>query len=268
MTNRTAKTAKKTAGKAERKMLSASEKKEGLRKVIQQKLEHAKKKGAEEKKNAQQKEAEAAKKPKRKTETAKKETKNRMTNAIKALAQWKESIPQDGLLDFCVSHPGAYCLFYRNKTDRMALQKSAETSGKIGSDEAAKSFLLSGIKIGLHLILILTIAGNLGVDKTSVGAALVGSAGVAISSGFGGRLIQFCRRTDHHVPAPVFRWRLHHRKWKKTEGTVQKIELYYTTLMTIDSRRIVIPNSVLTNDSITTKRRWKKKTGDQSGNFL
>ena len=23
-----------------------------------------------------------------------------MTNAIKALAQWKESIPQDGLLDF------------------------------------------------------------------------------------------------------------------------------------------------------------------------
>lgn len=55
-----------------------------------------------------------------------------MTNAIKALAQWKESIPQDGLLDFVLkSHPGADRLFYRNKTDRMALQKSAETSGKI-----------------------------------------------------------------------------------------------------------------------------------------
>ena len=67
---------KKTAGKAERKMLSASEKKEGLRKVIQQKLETAEKKGAEEKEKRTAKEAEAAKKPKeKKTVTAKKETK-------------------------------------------------------------------------------------------------------------------------------------------------------------------------------------------------
>ena len=56
------------------------------------------------------------------------------------------------------------------------------------------------------------------------------------------------------------------RHLKFGEGTVQKIELYYTTLMTIDSRRIVIPNSVLTNDSITNvtameKRRLEIKVG-------
>ena len=74
-TNRTAKTAKKTAGKAEGKALSATEKKEGLRKVIQQKLETAEKKGAEEKEKRTAKEAEAAKKPKEKKKvTAKKET--------------------------------------------------------------------------------------------------------------------------------------------------------------------------------------------------
>ena len=74
-TNRTAKTAKKTAGKVEGKTLSASEKKEGLRKVIQQKLETAEKKGAEEKEKRTAKEAEAAKKPKEKKKvTAKKET--------------------------------------------------------------------------------------------------------------------------------------------------------------------------------------------------
>ena len=74
-TNRTAKTAKKTAGKAERKTLSVTEKKEGLRKVIQQKLETAEKKGAEEKEKRTAKEAEAAKKPKEKKKvTAKKET--------------------------------------------------------------------------------------------------------------------------------------------------------------------------------------------------
>lgn len=47
-------------------MLSATEKKEGLRKVIQQKLETAEKKGAEEKEKRTAKEAEAAKKPKEK----------------------------------------------------------------------------------------------------------------------------------------------------------------------------------------------------------
>ena len=74
-TNRTAKTAKKTAGKAEGKTLSVTEKKEGLRKVIQQKLETAEKKGAEEKEKRTAKEAEAAKKPKEKKKvTAKKET--------------------------------------------------------------------------------------------------------------------------------------------------------------------------------------------------
>ena len=74
-TNRTAKTAKKTAGKAEGKTLSVTEKKEGLRKVIQQKLETAEKKGAEEKEKRTAKETEAAKKPKEKKKvTAKKET--------------------------------------------------------------------------------------------------------------------------------------------------------------------------------------------------
>ena len=56
--------------------MSATENKEGLRKVIQQKLETAEKKGAEEKEKRTAKEAEAAKKPKeKKTVTAKKETK-------------------------------------------------------------------------------------------------------------------------------------------------------------------------------------------------
>ena len=50
------------------------------------------------------------------------------------------------------------------------------------------------------------------------------------------------------------------------EGTVEKIELYYTTLMTVDSRQIVIPNSTLTGNSITNvtamdKRRLEIKVG-------
>ena len=189
-----------------------------------------------------------------------------MTNAIKALAQWKGSIPQDGILDFVLKVILALIVYFiGTKLIGWLCKNLRKHLVKFGRDEAAKSFLLSGIKIGLHLILILTIAGNLGVDKTSV-AALVGSAGVAISlalqgglSNFaGGLIIMFLR------PFSVGDYII--ENGEKTEGTVQKIELYYTTLMTIDSRRIVIPNSVLTNDSITNvtameKRRLEIKVG-------
>ena len=172
-----------------------------------------------------------------------------MMNALKSLAQWKGSIPQGGLLDFVLKVILALIVYFiGTKLIGWFCKKLRKQLMKFGSDEATKSFLLSGIKIGMHLILILTIAGNLGVDKTSV-AALVGSAGVAISlalqgglSNFaGGLIIMFLR------PFSVGDYII--ENGEKTEGTVQKIELYYTTLMTIDSRRIVIPNSVLTNDT-------------------
>ena len=189
-----------------------------------------------------------------------------MMNALKSLVQWKGSIPQGGLLDFVLKVILALIVYFiGTKLIGWFCKKLRKQLMKFGSDEATKSFLLSGIKIGMHLILILTIAGNLGVDKTSV-AALVGSAGVAISlalqgglSNFaGGLIIMFLR------PFSVGDYII--ENGEKTEGTVQKIELYYTTLMTIDSRRIVIPNSVLTNDSITNvtameKRRLEIKVG-------
>ena len=34
------------------------------------------------------------------------------------------------------------------------------------------------------------------------------------------------------------------------EGTVVKIDLFYTTLSTVDNRRITVPNGALTNSSI------------------
>lgn len=192
-----------------------------------------------------------------------------MTNAIKALAQWKESIPQDGLLDFVLKVILALIVYFiGTKLIGWLCKNLRKHLVKFGSDEAAKSFLLSGIKIGLHLILILTIAGNLGVDKTSV-AALVGSARRGDQFGFAGWLIQLCRRTDHHVPAPVFRWRLHHRKWGKDRGngTEDRTVLHHAD----DHRQPSDRDSQFCAD----KRQYhecngdgKKKTGDQSGNFL
>ena len=95
---------------------------------------------------------------------------------------------------------------------------------------------------------------------------MLASAGVAVSlalkdglSNFaGGLIIMFLR------PFSVGDYIV--ENGENNEGTVEKIELYYTTLATTDSRRIVIPNSQLTGNSITNvtaadKRRLEIKVG-------
>ena len=181
-----------------------------------------------------------------------------MTNAIKALAQWKGSIPQDGILDFVLKVILALIVYFiGTKLIGWLCKNLRKHLVKFGSDEAAKSFLLSGIKIGLHLILILTIAGNLGVDKTSV-AALVGSAGVAISlalqgglSNFAGGLIVLLFK-----PYKVGDW----IESQGVSGTVKEIQIFHTILTTGDNKVIYIPNGamssgVVTNYNTQTTRR-------------
>ena len=186
-----------------------------------------------------------------------------MMNALKSLVQWKGSIPQGGLLDFVLKVILALIVYFiGTKLIGWFCKKLRKQLMKFGSDEATKSFLLSGIKIGMHLILILTIAGNLGVDKTSV-AALVGSAGVAISlalqgglSNFaGGLIIMFLR------PFSVGDYII--ENGEKTEGTV----LHDAD----DHRQPPDRDSELRADERQyheCNRDGKKKAGDQGRNFL
>lgn len=190
-----------------------------------------------------------------------------MTDTIKAAWVWlTDSTRSDSPVDFLLKVILALVVYgVGSKVIAWMCRLLRKQLTRFGTDEAAKSFLLSLVKIGMHAILILTIAGQLGVDKTSV-AALVGSAGVAISlalqgglSNFaGGLIIMFLR------PFSVGDYII--ENGDNIEGTVEKIELYYTTLMTVDSRRIVIPNSTLTGNSITNvtamdKRRLEIKVG-------
>lgn len=190
-----------------------------------------------------------------------------MTDTIKAAWIWlTDSTRSDSPVDFLLKVILALVVYgVGSKVIAWICRLLRKQLTRFGTDEAAKSFLLSLVKIGMHAILILTIAGQLGVDKTSV-AALVGSAGVAISlalqgglSNFaGGLIIMFLR------PFSVGDYII--ENGNNIEGTVEKIELYYTTLMTVDSRRIVIPNSTLTGNSITNvtamdKRRLEIKVG-------
>ncbi|MBS6195972.1 MAG: mechanosensitive ion channel family protein [Clostridiales bacterium] len=189
-----------------------------------------------------------------------------MTDTMKTFWLWLTDSPKEGPVDFIIKVILALVVYVvGSKIIGWLCRGLRKQMTRFGTDEAAKSFLLSLVKIGLHVMLILTIAGNLGVDKTSV-AALVGSAGVAISLALQGGLSNFAGGLIILFLRPFSVGDYIIENGEKNEGTVEKIELYYTTLMTVDSRRIVIPNSMLTNNSITNvtamdKRRLEVKVG-------
>ena len=111
----------------------------------------------------------------------------------------------------------------------------------------AATFIVSMVKIFLYLIQIFGLAMQFGVKESSV-AALVASGGVAIglalqgglSNLAGGFLILLFQ------PFEVGDYILAQGE----EGTVQKIEILYTTLHTIDNRKVIIPNGNLANNVI------------------
>ena len=111
----------------------------------------------------------------------------------------------------------------------------------------AATFVVSMLKIILYLTLILGIAMQFGLKESSV-AALVASGGVAIglalqgglSNLAGGFLILLFQ------PFQIGDYIL----TQGQEGTVQKIEILYTTLHTIDNRKVIVPNGNLANKVI------------------
>lgn len=189
-----------------------------------------------------------------------------MTDTAKEMMNWLTNTQKEGPIEFALKVILALLVYIiGSKIIRKVCKVLQKHMAKIGTDEAAKGFILSFVKIGLYAVLVLTIAGNLGVDKTSV-AAILGSAGVAISLALQGGLSNFTGGLILLFLRPFSVGDYIIENGEKNEGTVEKIELYYTTLMTVDSKRIVIPNSQLTSNSIINvtamdKRRLEIKVG-------
>ncbi len=189
-----------------------------------------------------------------------------MTEMIKTVWYYVNHLPENGLAAFLIKLVLAIILYVvGSKMIGVICCFVREQLGKLKIDEAAKSFVLSFVKIGLYCILILTVMGNMGIDQASI-IALLGSAGVAVSLAIQGGLSNFVGGLILLFLHPFKVGDYIIENGEKNEGIVEKIELYYTTLTTIDSKRIVIPNSTLTTNSIVNvtaqeKRRLQVKLG-------
>lgn len=114
-------------------------------------------------------------------------------------------------------------------------------------DQGIRTFLHSCLKVLIKVIVIITALSTLGMNVTTLVAAL-GTAGVTIGLALKDSLSNFASGVlilfNHTFKVGDF------IEIDGQKGTVRRIELMFTTLATADNKRLVIPNSVITNDMI------------------
>ena len=115
-------------------------------------------------------------------------------------------------------------------------------------DHTVKTVLGKIVKILLYVVLVVGLIEILGVPMTSV-AALIASGGLAVGLGFqgalanlaGGFLILIFRpfKIGDYIEA------------SDAEGIVRDISIFYTKLLTLDNRTVLIPNGDLMSAKVT-----------------
>lgn len=137
------------------------------------------------------------------------------------------------------------------KLIKWLLKVAKRSMEKAGIDMGVAQFICSFGKFLLYLILIFNIATNFGVKESSV-AALLGTAGVTIGLALQGGLENLSGGVMLLLfkPFQVGDYIIIAQQ-NGCEGTVYKIEICYTTLISIDNKHIVIPNGTLSSSIIT-----------------
>lgn len=117
-----------------------------------------------------------------------------------------------------------------------------------GIDDTLRPFLKSLIGTGLKIMLLLSVAGMFGIETTSF-IAIFGALALAIGMALQGSLGHFASG----VLLLIF------RPYKVGDlvtvggetGTVTELQIFNTVLATLDNKRIVVPNGVVTSNVIT-----------------
>ena len=130
---------------------------------------------------------------------------------------------------------------------RKSVKHSIERSSV---DTGVAQFTDSLLKFGLYVLLIMIVAGNLGIEVSSI-TALFAAAGVGISLALQGTLSNLAGGVQILFLKPFVVGDYIIEDTNKNEGTVKEIKVFYTKLSTVDNKTIVIPNGILTGNSLT-----------------
>jgi len=119
---------------------------------------------------------------------------------------------------------------------------------KRNMDPSLRSFISSMINIGLKALLIISVAGMVGIETTSF-IAILGAAGLAVGLALQGTLANFAGgvlillfkpyKADDLIEVQGYL------------GVVSEIQIFVTIMTTLDSKTVIIPNGTMSNSNIT-----------------
>lgn len=140
-------------------------------------------------------------------------------------------------------------VFVGFKLIKFLVSRIAKGRGFQKIDPSAQSFLKSFVNITAKILIVITAAAIMGVPMTSM-TAVIGSAGLAIGLALQGGLSNLAGGVLLLMFKP-FSLGEYIKTADGYEGTVVKIDIFYTTLRMADNTKIVIPNGKLSNEAIS-----------------
>ena len=130
---------------------------------------------------------------------------------------------------------------------RKLVQKAME---RRGVDKGVRQFTDGVVKVIGIIVLIILIFNLFGIETSSFAAAIA-SLGVTAGLALQGSLSNFAGGVLILVLHPFRVGDYIKEDAHGNEGTVAEISLFYTKLLTLDKKLVVIPNGVLANSSLT-----------------
>jgi len=164
------------------------------------------------------------------------------------------------VLEFCIDVVLAVIvLLVGGKIIKWVVKLLRNSMERAEAEQGVITFVSSLCKYALYFILILMILSHFGVTASSV-IAVLGSAGLTVGLALQGSLSNFAGGVLILLLKPFVVGDYIIENTDKQEGTVTEITIFYTKLLTIDNKAIMIPNGTLSNSSIInatamTKRR-------------
>lgn len=164
-----------------------------------------------------------------------------------------------GLADFGIKVLIAILLYFvGKKVIKLLMGVVCKSFERVNMEETSISFINSLLNAFFYVMLVAMIAIFLGVKETSI-AAILGAMGMGIvlslkeslSNLFGGLILLFMKpfslgdyiKEDSHG----------------NEGTVIRMDLFYTTMVTVDNKTVSVPNGIVANNSMTNLTRQDKR---------
>jgi len=119
---------------------------------------------------------------------------------------------------------------------------------KAGTEPTLSKFLVTLTKVVLMTFVLISAVGALGVQTASF-IAVIGAAGLAVGFALQGSLANFASGVMLILFRPFAAG--NYVEAGGTAGSVEEVHIFNTILKTPDNRKVIIPNSKITSDTIT-----------------